>query len=617
MATAAPNKEASRSHAIFISYSRKDKEFVRRLDDELARRGREAWVDWEGIRPTEEFMQAIYGAIEGADTFVFVLTPDSVASEVCGHEIAHAAAHNKRMVPIVAREVDADAVPEPLAKLNWIFSRPGDDFEAAAGLLVSALDTDLEWVHAHTRLLTRAIEWEAKEKSNSFVLRGEDLRSAEQWLAQAGSDKERQPTALQTEYIIASRKAAARRQRITLGAVSFGAVVAVVLAIAALMARNRATLARDEAGKLIQFMTFDLQEKLKPIGRLDLLDDVNRRVRAFYDSFPGEDQSPELLRQRGVLLDNQGDVARAQGDLGVALRSYRDAHAIFEQLSRQDPDNAYKQRDLSISSSEVGNVQMVQGDLAGALQSYRDSLVISEKLAKRDSKNATWQRDLSIDYEFVGNVQLAQGDLAGALKTRLDRLAIAEKLAKRDPGNVGWQRDLSVSYEHVGDVQHLQGDLAAALKSQRNSLSIREALVKEDPGHAGWRHDLAVSHGFVASVLRAQGDLVGALQSYRDSVAIDETLAKQDPSNAGWRSGLSYSYDKIGAVQSAQGDFRGALESYNDSLTIRETLAEQDPANASWQLDLSSSYDNIGDVLRAQGLFAEALRSYRASLALR
>ena len=73
---------------------------MRRLD--------EAWVDWEDIRPTEDFMQAIYGAIEGVDTFVFVLTPDSVASAVCGREIAHAAAHNKRMMPIIARDVNAD-----------------------------------------------------------------------------------------------------------------------------------------------------------------------------------------------------------------------------------------------------------------------------------------------------------------------------------------------------------------------------------------------------------------------------------------------------------------------------------------------------------------------------
>jgi len=108
---------------VFISYSRKDKDFVRRLDESLKSRGREAWVDWNDIRPTEEWMQAIYAAIEGADTFVFVLTPDSVASVICGREIAHAAARNKRMVPIIAREVNADTVPEALAKLNWIFCR--------------------------------------------------------------------------------------------------------------------------------------------------------------------------------------------------------------------------------------------------------------------------------------------------------------------------------------------------------------------------------------------------------------------------------------------------------------------------------------------------------------
>src|SRR6266705_4317181 len=97
---------------VFISYSRKDTDFVRRLAESLKSRGREAWVDWEDIRPTEEWMQAIYSAIEGANTFVFVLTPDSVTSVVCGRELAHAAAHNKRLVPIVARDVDAAAVAE-------------------------------------------------------------------------------------------------------------------------------------------------------------------------------------------------------------------------------------------------------------------------------------------------------------------------------------------------------------------------------------------------------------------------------------------------------------------------------------------------------------------------
>jgi hypothetical protein len=111
-------------------------------------------------------------AIEGADTFVFVLSPDSIASEVCGREMALAAEHNKRMVPIVGRDVSPETVPEALAKLNWIFFRETDDFEKAIDILIGALDTDLDWVHAHTRLLTRAIEWQSKGKNTSLVLRG-------------------------------------------------------------------------------------------------------------------------------------------------------------------------------------------------------------------------------------------------------------------------------------------------------------------------------------------------------------------------------------------------------------------------------------------------------------
>ena len=108
---------------------------------------------------------------EASHTFIFVLTPDSIASEVCGKEIAHAAANNKRLVPIVHRDVMAEKMPKSLEELNWIFFRDNDDFEQATGKLISALDTDLSWVRAHTRLLTRAIEWDANGRNNSFVLR--------------------------------------------------------------------------------------------------------------------------------------------------------------------------------------------------------------------------------------------------------------------------------------------------------------------------------------------------------------------------------------------------------------------------------------------------------------
>ena len=111
---------------VFVSYSRKDTDFVRTLVGALDARGKEVWVDWEGIPPTVEFMEEIRGAVESADAFLFVLSPDSATSQVCNEELDQAVAFNKRIIPVVRREVPAADVPEEVAPLNWIFVRETD-----------------------------------------------------------------------------------------------------------------------------------------------------------------------------------------------------------------------------------------------------------------------------------------------------------------------------------------------------------------------------------------------------------------------------------------------------------------------------------------------------------
>ena len=184
---------------IFISYSRKDKAFATRLHEALKARQREAWVDLEDIPPTAEWREKIKAGIEGARAFVFVLSPDSMASPECLKEVDHAAASHKRLIPVVCREVDPQAVPEALGKLNWIFLREQDDFEKGLDTLLTAVDTDLEWVDAHTNLLEKATEWDRKGRDQSLLLRGGELRKAEGWQVQSAG-KEPKPTDLMGEF---------------------------------------------------------------------------------------------------------------------------------------------------------------------------------------------------------------------------------------------------------------------------------------------------------------------------------------------------------------------------------------------------------------------------------
>ena len=140
---------------VFISYSRKDIQFAQRIHHELEARDRQPWVDWQDIPPTAEWLDEVYAGIQAADTFLFIISPDSVVSEICTLEIEHAIQHNKRLVPVVFHDVADDQVHSAMSAHNWVFLREEDDFEANLELLIDALDTDLGYVREHTRLLTR------------------------------------------------------------------------------------------------------------------------------------------------------------------------------------------------------------------------------------------------------------------------------------------------------------------------------------------------------------------------------------------------------------------------------------------------------------------------------
>jgi WD40 repeat protein len=219
---------------VFISYSRRDKDFVKRLQAALAAGKRDVWVDWEDIPPTADWWREIQSGIEAANAFVFVITPDSVRSEVCNRELDYALKNNKRLIPILNRDVtdpnDEKAMNPAIGSHNWLFFRDTDDFDSAFAALINAVDTDLGQVRIHTRLLTRAKEWDTNNRNASFLLQGDDLTNAEAWLAR-GINKKPAPTDLHTAYILASRRAASNRQRRLLAGVSVALVISVVLAL--------------------------------------------------------------------------------------------------------------------------------------------------------------------------------------------------------------------------------------------------------------------------------------------------------------------------------------------------------------------------------------------------
>jgi hypothetical protein len=166
---------------VFVSYSRRDAVFVRRIADSISERGKEVWLDSEGIADGEVFPEAIKRAIEQSDAFLFVITPDAVSSAYCENEVEYARDLQKRIVPVLRELVRDSELPAEIRNRNWIPFTEDAEFDHSMGRLVSALDTDLEANKAHTRWLVKALEWSSEGQDKSFLLRGSELKSAEEW----------------------------------------------------------------------------------------------------------------------------------------------------------------------------------------------------------------------------------------------------------------------------------------------------------------------------------------------------------------------------------------------------------------------------------------------------
>lgn len=241
-----PNENAREARDVFVSYSRTDQAMVQRLCEALTHQGRKLWVDWGSIHPSAEWFAEVERGIRSASAFVFVISPESVASEICQRELELAVQFNKRLVPVICRDAKSQDIQPELQKRHWVFLREQDDFDEGFESLTQALDVDIDWLHRHTEQLAQALAWSDSGRDKSRLLKGSALQQAETWLVE-GAHKEPSPAAVQLEFIQASRRAATSRLRRVLAGAVVGLIVAAVLTAWALFASYAAKVARDEA----------------------------------------------------------------------------------------------------------------------------------------------------------------------------------------------------------------------------------------------------------------------------------------------------------------------------------------------------------------------------------
>ena len=118
---------------VFISYSRKDIDFARKLAGDLEKAGYDVWWDITDLEGGDVWIRKIYQAIKTSQYFIVVLTPASIESNWVTEEYAEALnllrkRQLRKIVPLMLEQCEPPFGLTTTNYINFIGGEYADNF---------------------------------------------------------------------------------------------------------------------------------------------------------------------------------------------------------------------------------------------------------------------------------------------------------------------------------------------------------------------------------------------------------------------------------------------------------------------------------------------------------
>ena len=384
---------------------------------------------------------------------------------------------------------------------------------------------------------------------------------------------------------------------------------------AAIAARDEADQRRGQAETLIGFMVGDLRDKLTPIGRLEILDDVSKQALAYFASLPADRLTDEELYQRSQALHQLGQIRQARADVPGALAAYEESLAQAQAVAERRPDNAKWQLGLGTSHFYAGDVKMRRGDLAAALAHFEAYKEIAERLVASDPNDVTFRLEQSYGHSNIAAIYQRQGNLRGAREQLERTVAIQEQLAKEKPADAQLAASRANSLNRLAIVEDALGAYTTAAATFARELSLYRVLLERDPRNATIRRRLAVGLNFRSATLRALGRPREAIQHLEDAARESEALVALDGANANWQRDLGVTLAALGRLETEQQQPGASATRLRRAIDILAPLADRTPIRPEARRDLARAQSALADALNAQGQSKAAVAAAQAAVA--
>ena len=407
--------------------------------------------------------------------------------------------------------------------------------------VVAWIDEHRQALQVRSRISAQAKRWQESDRKRDMLLpSGTQANQARQLLKTTSFSFTQQ----EQDFIDASLMGARRGERVRLSIMVLVVSLAILSAGLGLMARSAQTRAeahRTEAENLMGYMIGEFVDKLRPLGKLELLDSISNRALSYLSSSSRANDNDATLAQRAKSLQLISEVRIARADPTGAKTALLAGRDIL-------------QRQLLTKPNDMG-------------------------LLKSAGENAFW----------LGQIHLDQTELERSQRYFEEYRDYADRQAAVAPTDVNSWIEQSYAHNSLGTVALRRSDIPRAASEFALSVALKTRAYSTMQSDKQFTSDLADSLSWQASVELQLGKLAQAESLYGRELELLQSLHLAYPTDTPLVSRLSYAWSHQSELKLARGDLAGSHHGAMQAHALFQAIVDKDPSNKLWQRDLYST----------------------------
>jgi len=317
------------------------------------------------------------------------------------------------------------------------------------------------------------------------------------------------------------------------------AVLAAVLGFTASRAKQVAQQRRSEAEGLMGFMLGDFADKLRPLGKLDLLDGISTKALEYLAVSDGGELSSASLTQRAKALQVIGEVRITRGDPKAAQEALSAAQSILLKLLAANPKNIDALKEIGANYFWLGQIKLDQNEWQEAKHFFEEYRDYTDRLNKLQPNDVDTWIEQSYAHNSLGTLALRLGDSLTAASEFQVSIDLKTKAEKEKPQDRILASELADSLSWAGSTKETVGELQAAEILYTRELKVLNELHQAAPGDLLWVNRMAVAIQHKANLHRIQGQNELARQEYLQAETLLKSNMIADPDNREWQGNLA------------------------------------------------------------------------------